>query len=176
MDIGALLILLAILLLMMAYLVQPFLTPRRRRVTMEEKRYSSLMAEYERVLGALQELDFDHRLGKIPEEEYPLLRAELLKKGTALLQELEALRERISEAEAERRLEATLEERHAQRTQESSAGLSDEELERLLARRRAARKGKGEGFCPACGHPFMEGDRFCSSCGLALHQRDLIRS
>jgi hypothetical protein len=87
MDIGALLILLAILLMMAAYLTQPFLTPRRRRVTMEERRYSSLMAEYERVLSALQELDFDHRLGKIPEEEYPLLRAELLKKGTTLLQD-----------------------------------------------------------------------------------------
>ncbi len=167
MDIGALLILLAILLMMTAYLVQPFLTPRRRHLTMEEKRYSSLMAEYERVLSTLQELDFDHRLGKVPEEEYPLLRAELIKKGTALLQQLEVSHQRISDAEAERKLEATLAERRA-RQQEPAGTLSDEELERLLAARRAARKRKHEGFCPACGHPIMEGDRFCSSCGVAL--------
>ncbi len=176
MDIGALLILLAILLMMAAYLVQPFLTPRRRRVTMEEKRYSSLMAEYERVLSTLQELDFDHRLGKVPEEEYPLRRAELIKKGTALLQELEASRERVSKAKAEQQLETVLVERRAQRARDSSPGLSDEELERLLAKRRATRKGKGEGFCPACGHAVMDGDRFCSSCGVALHRENLTRS
>ncbi len=175
MDIGTLLILLAVLLIIVAYLVQPFLSSHRRRVTAEERRYSSMIAEYERVLSTLQELDFDYRLGKVPEEEYPLLRAELIKKGTALLQQFDLSRQRISEAEAEKKLKATLAERRA-RQQEAGGTLDDEELERLLAARRAARKGKHRGFCPACGHPLMEGDRFCPSCGVALGRENVKRS
>ena len=40
---------------------------RARRVTEEEHELSSLMAERERVINSLQELDFDFKLGKIPE-------------------------------------------------------------------------------------------------------------
>ncbi len=169
MDIGALLLILAVALLVAAYLTQPFLTHRSRRVTAEERRYSSLMAEYERVLSTLQELDFDHRLGKIPEDEYPLLRAELIKKGTALLQQLEASREDISQQQAEARLEEALAVRRTRKEQtQAGSTLSDDELEKLLAARRAALKGKRSGFCPSCGHPVLAEDVFCASCGATL--------
>ena len=44
---------------------------RARRVTEEEHELSALMAERDRVINSLQELDFDFKLGKIPEEDYP---------------------------------------------------------------------------------------------------------
>lgn len=170
MDFGAFLILLAVLLLIGAYIAQPFFTHRSRRVTAEERRYSTLMAEYERVLEVLQELDFDHRMGKIPADEYPRLRAELVKKGTRLLQELDALQERRADQTAEERLEAEVAVRRADAQLSRPAGqtLTDEELEALLAARRAARREKHRGFCPACGHPVLAGDSFCASCGHPL--------
>lgn len=168
MDIGALLLILAVFLVVAAYITQPFFAHRGRRVTAEEVHHSALLAEYERVLNTLQELDFDHRLGKVPEDEYPLLRAELLKKGTLLLQQLEASHVHLSQQEAEMRLEKTMAERRARREVEDRTALSDEELEKLLAARRAARKGKRTGFCPSCGQPVLAEDRFCASCGRAM--------
>lgn len=168
MDIGALLLILAVLLVVAAYITQPFLAHGGRRVTAEEVHHSALLAEYERVLNTLQELDFDHRLGKVPEEEYPLLRAELIKKGTLLLQQLDASQAQLSQQEAEARLEKAMAEHRAKHEGESRPTLSDDELEKLLAARRAARKGKRTGFCPSCGQPMLAEDRFCASCGRAI--------
>ncbi|MFO3796846.1 MAG: zinc-ribbon domain-containing protein [Anaerolineales bacterium] len=168
MDIGALFLVLAVLLVVAVYITQPFLAHRGRRVTAEEVHHSALLAEYERVLNTLQELDFDHHLGKIPEEEYPLLRAELIKKGTLLLQQLEASQVQLSQQEAETRLEKAMAKYRAEHGGERRSRLSDDELEKLLAARRAARKGKRSGFCPACGQPVLAEDRFCASCGRAL--------
>ncbi|MFN3742958.1 MAG: zinc ribbon domain-containing protein [Anaerolineales bacterium] len=162
MDIGAFLLILAVLLVVAAYITQPFLAHGGRRVTAEEVHHSALLAEYERVLNTLQELDFDHRLGKVPAEEYPLLRAELIKKGTLLLQQLDASQAQLSQQEAEARLD------RAKPEGESRPRLSDDELEKLLAARRAARKGKRTGFCPSCGQPVLAEDRFCASCGRAI--------
>jgi NADH pyrophosphatase NudC (nudix superfamily) len=43
--------------------------------------------------------------------------------------------------------------------------VSDDDLEDLIAARRAARKEKSAGFCPKCGKPVLRSDRFCPSCG-----------
>jgi hypothetical protein len=44
-----------------------------------------------RELTALQELEFDNMLGKVPEEDYPVQRAELMRSGEAILRELDQL-------------------------------------------------------------------------------------
>ena len=46
--------------------------------------------------------------------------------------------------------------------------LSDEDIEDLIDKHRASRKEKTDGFCPACGKPVIQSDRFCASCGSAL--------
>ena len=60
------------------------------------------MAERDRVINSLQELDFDFKLGKIPDEDYPAQRAELLQKGADILRKLDALQPQpISDDEVE---------------------------------------------------------------------------
>ncbi|RME87638.1 MAG: hypothetical protein D6770_08835, partial [Anaerolineae bacterium] len=71
MEIGAILLLLALLVPIVLYVVQPFgrgetLNPD----TAGEHELSALLAERERVIASLQELDFDHALGKIAPEDY----------------------------------------------------------------------------------------------------------
>src|SRR5512134_4174506 len=73
------------------YLYAPFLERRARRVTAEEHELSALLAERERTLSALQELDFDYKLGKVPEEDYPIQRTNLLQKGAAVLKRIDEL-------------------------------------------------------------------------------------
>ncbi|HEX7432105.1 MAG TPA: zinc ribbon domain-containing protein [Anaerolineaceae bacterium] len=53
---------------------------------------SSLLAEYDRLLNTIQELEFDHTLGKIPPEDYPAQRAALLQAGADVLKKLDVIR------------------------------------------------------------------------------------
>lgn len=151
MDIVAIFLTIAVLVFVGAYLYAPFARGYGKRVTPEERELSALLAERERVLSSLQELDFDFKLGKIPEGEYPEQRASLLQKGADILRKIDAL-------SAEHPREAT----KAGRT------ITDDQIEAMISKRRAQRKGKFEGFCPKCGKPVMENDRFCPSCGKAL--------
>jgi hypothetical protein len=52
---------------------------------------SVLLANRENALNALQELDFDFKLGKIPAEEYSVQRASLLQMGVEALRRLDEI-------------------------------------------------------------------------------------
>lgn len=171
MDIGAIFFVLAALTLVCLYVGQPFMQRRIRRPRKEDHEYSALMAEYERIVNTLQELEFDNLLGKIPPEDYPAQRALLLNRGADLLRRLDefgAAQEASQDAQA--RLEAAVAARRADAsTEPPAAALSDEELEARIAARRKARKEKAAGFCPRCGKPILLSDRFCPACGKAVN-------
>jgi predicted nucleic acid-binding Zn ribbon protein len=155
MDLAAILFLIALLLVVSLYLVTPLMNNRPRRAREETQEVSSLLAERERLLNALQELDFDFQLGKIPEEDYPEQRADLLKRGADILKKLDALAPSRPQPQASA-------------TPAKAEALGDDEIESLLAARRKARKAKAAGFCPRCGKPILLTDQFCPNCGKAL--------
>ena len=173
MDLSAIFFLLAVLILVSMFLYAPFTARSRRIVTQDEHDNSTLMAERDRVINALQELDFDQKLGKIPAEDYPSQRAELLQKGADILRKLDevaphppasegaAVEDRIEQAVAARRADAAAPTR-------VSAEVTDDDVESLIASRRKTRNVKSAGFCPRCGRPVMTNDRFCPSCGKSL--------
>ena len=167
MDIGAIFLTLAIMTLVAMYLMQPFMDRRTKIVSAQELGYSQLLAERDRYISALKELDFDHEMGKVPTEEYPSQRADLLKKGADALRRLDEY-EGTKSASAEDRLEAVIAARRADSTSASEVGASvdvDDDLESLIAARRSKRKAKSGGFCPNCGHPIIVTDKFCTNCG-----------
>ena len=172
MDIGAIFFTLAVVTLVGMYVGQPFIQRRGRRATQEDHEYSTLMAEYDRVVNTLQELDFDNSLGKVPAEDYPKQRAELLAKGAELLRKLDSMQPQKSGKDAESRLEAAVASRRADASATDSqvaAMLDDDDLESMIASRRKTRKEKSAGFCPKCGKPILISDRFCPSCGKAIN-------
>jgi hypothetical protein len=91
MQLTAILVSLALLILVAVYLYAPFIQKRARRVTEEEHELSALLAERDRVINSLQELDFDYKLGKIPEEDYPAQRASLLQSGADILRKIDTI-------------------------------------------------------------------------------------
>src|SRR5215216_672201 len=91
MQLTAIFFSLAILILVGIYLYAPFMERRARRVTEEEHALSTLMAERDRVINSLQELDFDFKLGKIPEEDYPAQRTSLLQRGANILRQIDSI-------------------------------------------------------------------------------------
>ena len=177
MDIGAIFFTLAVVTLVGMYVGQPYIQRRGRHASQEDHEVSTLMAEYDRAVNTLQELDFDNALGKVPAEDYPRQRAELLAKGADLLRKLDAITPSASNGKqakgeshnAESRIEAAVASRRADASAQAGAILDDDDLESLIAARRKARNGKSAGFCPKCGKPILVSDRFCPSCGKAIN-------
>jgi hypothetical protein len=173
MDIGAIFLLLAVCVFVALFVARPFMERRRTMtVSAEEKELSSLMAERDRLITALQELDFDHSLGKIPAEDYPAMRSDLLQRASETLRKLDAFQpQNIASADAESRVEAVIAARRADAAVQKpeNRDVSDDDLEDLIASRRAARKEKSAGFCPKCGKPVLRTDRFCPHCGKSIN-------
>jgi hypothetical protein len=139
------------------------------------------MAERDRLITALQELDFDQALGKVPDDEYQYQRAELVQRGVSVLKQLDDLQQVESSAYAGDRLEEAISRRKIEKSQKEIAqglpanavgaqdlGKSDDGIEDLISARRRNRSEKTAGFCPRCGHPAQKSDRFCSKCGTPL--------
>ena len=75
MDIGSIFLMLALLVVVAIFVSRPLFenrkTASRPAVDQMEHKRSTLLAERDRTINALYELDFDHALGKIPAEDYP---------------------------------------------------------------------------------------------------------
>jgi len=168
MQIVSIFFVLCIFVFVSIFLYMPFLERRARRVTEEEHEVSALMAERERVVTSLQELDFDYSLGKVPEEDYPTQRANLLQKGADVLRRLDEL---AAPVKAQSDKDAHIERAIAARRKNGAgkvAAPSDDEIESMISSRRSGRKEKTGGFCPKCGKPVLISDKFCPSCGKTL--------
>ena len=138
----------------------------------------ALDARYEAVLTALRDLDFDHAVGKVAEEDYAPLRQALLVKAAGVMTQLD---ERdAAEADVEARLEAEIlalrQTRHAARDQDALV-LSPVSDGACPICKRASRPGdlycagcgtKLSLACSECGRPLDPTDRFCAGCGTEL--------
>jgi NADH pyrophosphatase NudC (nudix superfamily) len=182
MDIGSIFLVFALLILVAWFISQPLFERRppsgaNSALSRAEHDLSTLLAERDRIIQLLQELDFDNKLGKIPEEDYPDQRNILLQRGAEILRQLDDRQTKIPAGPLSEHQEMAI---AARRIQQSGAavvaavsprkngnGLSapDDELERQIAARRRNRKEKTGGFCPKCGKPIQMSDKFCPKCG-----------
>lgn len=196
--IGSIFFLLAMTLIVVLFVAKPFFQHEKKRRAGDlsiqddnDHQRSTLLAERDRVLTALHELDFDYAMGKIPQEDYPEQRTVLLHTGAEVLRQLDVLSipdaangkdtavRAASQAESiEDRIEAAVAARRADSGRKAQpAGIAvavqlvrngtsaADELEELIARRKRQRKESSAGFCPRCGKPVQKSDKFCSKCG-----------
>jgi rubrerythrin len=169
MELGSFFLVLAVTLIVGLYLYAPFMARARRLRAGEGSQVSALKAERDRIINALQELDFDHNLGKIPAEDYPAQRVALLQKGAEILRQLDELAPAASSArDVEARIEKAAAAARADSSAPRSAALDDEDIESMIAARRKGHKGKSAGFCPKCGKAVIVSDKFCPACGKSI--------
>jgi NADH pyrophosphatase NudC (nudix superfamily) len=169
MDIAAIFFTLAVLTLVTVYIAQPYQQKKSRRGQLPDHNLSALLAEYDRTVSSLQEMDFDYTLGKIPQDDFPKQRAELLSRGAEVLRQLDSLQSQPEHKDAHNRLEAAVAARRGDASGKKLAiAIDDDDLEALIAKRRKTHKQKSAGFCPRCGKPILTSDRFCPSCGKAI--------
>ena len=173
MDYGSILLLLVLVVIVGAYIASPLRKKRIRGADSEiDIKLSELLAERERILEALAELDFDNDMGKVPDDLYPSQREALLKRGAAVLRLLDehtAGTPSLDKSEKE----------HAERLERAASIRTewDDPLEAMIAARRAkkapapapsaVKSGKAK-FCPECGRALQTGDRFCPGCGTKI--------
>lgn len=168
MDIGSIFLILALLLLVALYISQPLLQRNIIAIREDNHEYSALLAERDRVLNILQELDFDHTLGKIPESVYPSQRAALLQQGAAILRHIDEYHGGNGGDDIDARLEAAINTSQADFGDIQGSAIDDDEMEAMIANRRRTRKERSGGFCPHCGCATQQSDQFCSKCGHSL--------
>jgi hypothetical protein len=134
----------------------------------------SLDAKRESLYTQIRELDLDHATGKVNDEDYARLRADLVAEAAAVLKQIDGVAQPVpTAAAATGDVEALIAARR--KTRSSTAAptsaapkLSDADAEAAIAARRKTVAPASELKCPQCGKPISTADAFCAKCGAAL--------
>ena len=127
--------------------MRPFLDKVEGRISRTVGVYDSLLAERERLLSAIEDLDLDLELKKISPAEHAQDRNALLAQAADVLKELD----RISKPQAGKKSYAK--------------GKEDDELEKMIQDRRREIREQNSSTCSSCGKSIDANDQFCSHCG-----------
>ena len=133
---------LALLLVLLLYVGRPLLREGPSRTTPLDGGAQRLFERKEQLLGSIVELELDREIGKVPEEDFERLFAQLQTEALATIAELDQLNGAGS-SELERRIEAEI----AALRQPATAI---------------------DPSCTRCGAPHRDGDLFCPQCGTAF--------
>lgn len=114
----------------------------------EQEHLDELVAQREAAFQALRELSFDHRVGKITDDDFAAFEVGLKQAAADALRALDQW-----EAEADRDLDSALEQAISLRRRTLAPAEGEDQADRL---------------CPKCGQPASAGDRFCAGCGSPL--------
>src|SRR3990170_7072953 len=91
MELAALLVVLGLAVVAAAYIVRPLREGTAREPDERERHLSELRAEQDQTLVLLHELDMDYAMGRVEPEDYQASRAARIRRGAALLREIDEL-------------------------------------------------------------------------------------
>jgi hypothetical protein len=167
MDIGSILLGVA-LLLVVAFVVARPLLDQAGAAEREPGPADALLFERERVLMALRDLDFDHAMGKTLDDDYAAQREQLLAQGAAVLKQLDSLAPGVASADtADDEIEQAVARLRQRGVSASTRRSVDDEIEAGVAARRAPAS-PAVRFCGQCGRQAQPADKFCGGCGQPL--------
>lgn len=157
MELGAIFVGLAMLVASLPFVARPF---REKQAKKSRKSTISPSPEERRKadLSALLDLDFDFRTGKVSEEDYADVRAQLVADAAQYIQ--------LDHSMEDDQLEAMIRARKAQGQIHtcSSCGQKTEAGNRFCPHCEAS----AGSHCPSCGKTIQAGDSFCTGCGVKL--------
>ena len=172
MEVGSVFFLMGIGILAVGLLLRPFflaylvyMSPQKKLPThMEDVECIALREEKNRLLKLVHDLDFDHKLGKIPDEVYQEQRKELVSRGAVLLKRMH----QINCVDVEPFQKPS---KDSPRSYQEAVYDPSDELEEIIAQHRRKQPERSLGFCAQCGTPYKRSDRFCPKCGHLTRQK-----
>jgi hypothetical protein len=142
MDLGAILIGLAIFIVAATYVINPMVNvPKRQPIYAGSptKAEGNLQKD---TLASIRDLDFDFQTAKVNQEDYEALRAQLVLEAAGYLQQ------KMQDENIDEMIQA-----------------------RLQSKKESAFQVAGKIFCSKCGKSTKEGDLFCVTCGARINTR-----
>jgi len=128
----------------LAVVLAPLRAKQQQAATADE--HSEAPSEYESTLLALRDLDFDHELGVVADDDYRRLREELVARAAQTMPRKKSGRKKSTPRPQQ--ATAAGKKRKAEVTEDTTT--------------------QAEGFCPQCGRPHQPEHQFCGKCGARL--------
>jgi len=129
-----------------------------------------LEAQRESLYTQIKELDLDHATGKVNDEDYGRLRADLVAQAAAVLKQIDGVTPQpaLAATAGADDVEALIAARRKTRSA-PAAKTADVDAEAAIAARRKTAALVTSGLtCPQCGKPINADDAFCAKCGTVL--------
>lgn len=127
-----------------------------------------LEVQKDSLYSAIRDIDLDHGLGKLTQEDYDDLRRKYRLEAASVLKEIDSITNSSGLQDLDSEIEAEI---SKSRTTATESSLEDE-IEKEIS---SARTGQPSVFsapaslsCPACGSEINADDLFCSKCGEKL--------
>ncbi len=140
MTTGSILLAIALLIVLLLYLLRPFLAqPFGEAATP----YQKLQSQKNVLLSEIRGLDFDHNQGKVPEDVYHSRRTQLIYEAATILQQMD---------------------------KQTAVSDIDTAIETAVAQLRQTQPIPTAGNCPNCDEPITHNDNFCAVCGQKLQE------
>jgi rRNA maturation endonuclease Nob1 len=140
MSTAALLIGLALLVLTIPFVVEPIINEKKKKKFLtDEPEKEETGARYQQILVALRDLDFDRQLDVVSDEDYSVLRTQLLREAAQARTVVE-----LDKAEKEK---------------------LDAQIEAAVLTRRGSAVAATDLTCSQCGEAIDANDKFCAVCG-----------
>ena len=183
---GSLLLSLAIIALVIFFLARPWLVSSEKHEAIT--RLEQLTYRKDALLAQIKQLDFDHEVGVIPEQEHQQLRLKLVTETAAIMQQLDALPQSKQKqakpapvkakpvkpqpapqvkakpaatpvaAKSETDIDAAIEAAVAKLRQPQNSSLQTPPVNGTIL------------ICPQCDREVKADDRFCAGCGQPINQ------
>lgn len=143
----------------LAYVLWPIVRQDAPPLLAEDDRFTDLLARKDRALRSIKELEFDHQVGKISDEDFQRFNYRLRHQAIALIQQVEKLTpatnevDEAIEAQIAKLRQVSAPARHVTPATNGTT---------VTATEPATATGR---YCTECGTKLEPGFKFCASCG-----------
>jgi hypothetical protein len=143
-----------------AYVILPLVRQDVPLLPLEDDRLTDLLARKDTALRALKDLEFDHQVGKINDEDYQRFQERLSRQAVGLLQQIERITP--ESAQLDEQMEAEI--AKMRRVQERK-GIAVPASPASVAINGVSPTAGAVHFCTECGTSLTPSFKFCANCG-----------